>query len=477
MDKEQQNNSQSPDRYQKEYEERLREFNKMMSKYVDYENEDNNIENNIEVDNVEDDNMYSPNPNSEGNPQGSRTPTYADKNRNNSSGSINRQYKARTSASSNNSQRSGSNRNTGMSDRSGNSQAAGSGNGSRSNTKKKVNQTKQKNSNMAYTNKNSNNIRGKKVKKKKNPILRFLKWLIIILLVLFVLIEALLYNYAGKMKSVDTGKRTVTSGEAAGNGVTNILVTGSDTRSEEENGRTDSMILLTIKKKTKEIYMTSLMRDMYVEIPGNGWGKLNAANAFGGPELLMDTIENNFDIHVDKYISVDFFSFIDIVDAVGGITLDITDEEAAGMKAPMAEQNNILGKEKGSDYLTKGGKNLKVNGNQALAYARLRYVGNADFERTERQRIVISKIIDEAKTINVFKLKKMVNAALPNITTNMNQKEIFALENQLPFMLGYKLKQVRIPEDDTYEYGYHDGQSTLDVDFDSCQKTLKEIIK
>ena len=165
------------------------------------------------------------------------------------------------------------------------------------------------------------------------------------------------------------------------------------------------MILLSINSTTKEITMTSFMRDMYVNIKGidadgndiDTWSKLNAAYVYGGAELLMDTIEYNFDIAVDDYVYIDFLSFVDIVDAVGGIELDISDEEAEGMKPPMAEQNKLLGNKKGTDYLDKGGKKLHVNGNQALAYARLRYVGNADFERTERQRLSLIHISEPTR--------------------------------------------------------------------------------
>ena len=218
------------------------------------------------------------------------------------------------------------------------------------------------------------------------------------------------------------------------------------------------------------------MRDMYVEIPNNGWGKLNSANVYGGPELLMDTIELNFDVRVDKYIYIDFYSFVDIVDALGGIELDISDEEAKGMIPPMAEQNKIMKKAKGSDYLTHGGKNMTVNGNQALAYARLRYVGNADFERTERQRIVVSKIKEKALTFNPIKLNNIATATFSHITTNMTRNELFLLENRALFILGYDTEEYRIPEEGMYSYGWHDGQSTLDVDFDACKQALKEKI-
>lgn len=210
----------------------------------------------------------------------------------------------------------------------------------------------------------------------------------------------------GMVNKVQRGQRMNTDASMNSSDVRNILLIGSDTRNADERGRTDSMILLSINSTTKEITMTSFMRDMYVNIKGidadgndiDTWSKLNAAYVYGGAELLMDTIEYNFDIAVDDYVYIDFLSFVDIVDAVGGIELDISDEEAEGMKPPMAEQNKLLGNKKGTDYLDKGGKKLHVNGNQALAYARLRYVGNADFQRTERQRTVITKIIEKAKS-------------------------------------------------------------------------------
>ncbi|WP_124098606.1 LCP family protein [Ruminococcus sp. Marseille-P6503] len=313
--------------------------------------------------------------------------------------------------------------------------------------------------------------------KRSSPVKTFFKCLLILILVLFILLQLLIFRYLGMVNYVETGGRSVNSASMSSDDVLNVLIIGSDTRDEDERGRTDSMILLSVNKATKQITMTSFMRDMYVEIPGNGWNKMNAAYVYGGAELLMDTIELNFDIDVDKYIYIDFYSFIDIVDAVGGIELDISDEEAEGMKDPMAEQNKYLGNEKGTDYLTSGGKGVTVNGNQALAYARLRYVGNADFERTERQRTVISKIIEKSKTLNPFELDGFARTCLSNLTTNMTKSELYFLTYRAPFILGYDMQQLRIPLDDAYSYGTtNSGQSILEVDFDRCREEIGKTI-
>lgn len=416
---------------------------------------------------------YNPNVNS-GNPNGSRSSTYAEQRARqaqaNRNGASQPQRRPQNSGNRNSAGRSGSNNGNRPSPKRNTQQKKKT-----SNSNKDLQFGKQNNKSRNVKQKPVNNGNNKKMKEKKNPVKRFFKWLLIILLALLILLEVMLYRYVNMVNTVDTGKRLVTNASMYDDDIMNVLVIGSDARSPKDKGRTDSIILLSIDKNTDKITMTSFMRDMYVDIPGNNWNKINAANVYGGPELLMDTIEQNFDIRVDKYVYIDFYSFVDIVDAVGGIEMKVSDEEAKGMKDPMAEQNKIMGKKKGTDYLTKGG-NLTLNGNQALAYARLRYVGNADFERTERQRKVINEIKEKAVTFNPFKLNKIANASLSHLTTNMTKSELFMLGNKLPFMLKYDTQELRIPEEGMYTYGRHNGQSTLDVDFDACQKKLKETI-
>ncbi|MBR6872832.1 MAG: LCP family protein [Ruminococcus sp.] len=314
--------------------------------------------------------------------------------------------------------------------------------------------------------------------KKKSPVKKAIIIVLIIILVLVLLLQIIILRYVTKITYRSTGPRFFTTANLHSDDVLNILLIGSDTRDSEERGRTDSLILLSVDKSNKRTTMTSFMRDCYVTLPeydldgdGSFYGagdkcKLNAAYVYGGAELLMDTIEYNFDVAVDKYIYIDFFSFIDIIDAVGGIDLDVTDEEAVGMQDPMREQNRYLGNEYGTDYLTKGGSKLHLNGNQALGYARLRYVGNADFQRTERQRTVISKLLETARSSGIFTLDKFASAICSHIETNMTKWEIYKLCYRVPFIVKYETKQLRVPSDEEYSYGSGwDGSSVLAIDY------------
>ncbi len=315
---------------------------------------------------------------------------------------------------------------------------------------------------------------------KRHPVRSFFRTLIILLLVIFIGLNALLYYYITLVNRRGRGERTFTNGSMNSSSVRNILLIGSDTRSENENGRTDSMILLSINKDKKTITMTSFMRDMYVEIRGkrtNGedidvWDKMNSAYVFGGAELLMDTIEYNFDISVDDYVYVDFFSFIDIVDSIGGLELDITDGEAAGMEDPLGEQNHYLKQPEATDRLDHGGK-LLLNGNQTLAYARLRYVGNADFQRTERQREVIGKIIKKVRSSDPLTINSFAKAVCSDLSTNMSRAEMMLLAYKAVFSMNYDIETLRLPAEGQYSFGSHGGQSTLDVDIESCRGLLK----
>lgn len=324
------------------------------------------------------------------------------------------------------------------------------------------------------TNKNS-----KGGKKKKSKLKRFFIILLLIILVIFGLLSALIFRYAGMLNIVETGPRAETSANVIDESyVKNILIIGSDTRSDD-GGRSDSMILISINRKTDQIVQTSFMRDILVSIPGYGNAKLNAAYAYGGAELVMDTIEENFKIKVDKYIRIDFFSFIDIIDAIGGLELTVTDDEANAMTDPMNEVNNLLGRALGTGKLTQGGT-YTMDGVQSLAYARIRYAGDGDFERTQRQREVIEKIIEKFKDLSIFKMNSVLETILPQLTTNMSKTEIYFLCLRLPFIMGYEMRQFRIPYGEqgtgTWSYGDYNGQSVLQIDFDKNNELFKKVV-
>lgn len=328
--------------------------------------------------------------------------------------------------------------------------------------------------------------------KKKSPVKKIIIAVVSVLTALFIILNIVLLVLVGKVNVVQTGKRDETIQPfMQSDDVKNILIIGSDTRDPEQAGRTDSMIIVSINKKKKEITMTSLMRDMYLPIVGYSKdgtkmyddedpdglyrNKLNAAYVFGGAELLMDTIQYNFGLKIDEYFYIDFNSFMSIIDSLGGITLKVTDEEAEEMNVGIREHNRLLGRNMTDDYLTKGGE-LLLNGNQALSYARLRNVGNADFQRTQRQRIVLNKIIEKVNDVGPIKKFSFIKSVMENLSTNMSKSDLFFYGYKAPFYLGYTIKELRIPGDSDYEFGTHNGQSTLDIDLPKCRDAMKKAI-
>ncbi len=308
----------------------------------------------------------------------------------------------------------------------------------------------------------------KNVNKKKHKsgfVSKLLISLLSFLLFVFIIYSVLVFLLVNKIEKTENGERIESSHELySGSHVRNILLIGTDSRGED-GGRSDSMILLSLNRSTNKINMVSLMRDTYVQIPGYGSDKLNAAYAYGGADLLMDTIEENFYIEVDDYVSVSFMSFAGIVDAVGGVEVEISDEEADAINVLLDSKEGVklFGTPDESDYLNGGGK-YELNGKQALCYARLRKVGNADFERTERQRIVLTEIF---KNISPTAILSLVGDAFPDVATNMSNFDLYLLSLRVPFFIGYDIEQLRIPAEDTYWNSDIGGQSVLEIDFDA----------
>jgi LCP family protein required for cell wall assembly len=247
--------------------------------------------------------------------------------------------------------------------------------------------------------------------------------------------------------------------------VFNILLIGSDTRRSGGAGRSDAMILVSINKKTKKIIVTSILRDIFLQIPGKkNSNRINAAYAFGGADLLMETIEQNFRIQLDQYVSVDFYAFIDIVDAVEGVTVEVSEKEIPVINDYVMELNRLTGQEETKDCLTEPGI-LLLSGKQALSYARNRYVGNSDFERTARQRRVLEQIFKKVKSSDLADITDLLNIILPQVTTNLSEGEIFSLILSLPSYIDYDIEQWSIPMTGTYTSKRIRGMAVLGIDF------------
>lgn len=254
--------------------------------------------------------------------------------------------------------------------------------------------------------------------------------------------------------------------------VFNILLIGCDAREAGGRGRADSIILISINKEREQLIATSIMRDIYVEIPGHGNNRINAAYAYGGADLLVETVEKNFKIQIDRYASVDFFVFMDIVDQMGGVELEISDEEFLVANAYINELNELLDEPYGTDWLPGGGSHL-LNGKQALGYSRIRYVGDADFERTKRQRAVLEQIFNNIKDYNLIELNALLNIILPEVTTDLTEGEVITLALGMNSYKKYELKQYRLPYDGTWQTLRIKGMSVLGINFEKNITNLK----
>lgn len=250
--------------------------------------------------------------------------------------------------------------------------------------------------------------------------------------------------------------------------VYNILLVGVDRRDKSWNGNSDSMILVSINKDTKKIHMTSFMRDLYASIPGKGVHKLNASCAYGGGPLVVRTIEDNYKIPIDNYASVDFDAMIDIVDLVGGVTIDISDAEVEVANNYVTEMCKLREEDPAKHYISNGGEQL-LDGYQAVAYARIRYVGNSDYQRTERQREVLTKIMEKAKGLSIGELNTLANRLLPMVTHNIDEGMMLTLLTEVPTFLSYENVQSRVP----YDGMFSSKGEMLVPDFASTIKKLQ----
>lgn len=311
-------------------------------------------------------------------------------------------------------------------------------------------------------------------KKKKHRLTGILVKIAVVLAILF----AGLYLMVGLVypKMTYQESTALMDGGLKENGVTSILLIGSDSRTESNDGRSDAMILLTISDKTRTVHMTSLLRDMYVEIPGYGGNRLNAAYAYGGAELLLETIRENFGVEVYRYAVVNFSAFAGLVDAVEGVDIELTNEEVQWVNAYLNEYNELRGMPMETDYLdTSLSGTLRLNGAQALAYSRNRYIGS-DFGRTERQRKVLSAVMQKLPKAVVKNSLQLVNGLFPNLTTNLTQLECTRLCTMAPKLLIYDTVQDSIPLDGTYSNATIRQMSVLEVDFDQNRAYIQSEI-
>ena len=325
----------------------------------------------------------------------------------------------------------------------------------------------------------SSTVRRKPLKKKKTA-----KWkIVLIALVITFLLAAiaavgafiLIYSNVSR-----TNYEPIAQSERSADvlaeqkGVKNILLLGTDERVSGETSRSDAIIVLSINENRKKIVMTSILRDSYVEIPGYGKNRINHAYQMGGAALMIQTIENNFKIPIDSYAKVDFFSFMGIIDKLGGVPITVTQEELGYLNGYIAEINTLQGLPVNDGQLAQAGS-YQLNGKQALAYSRIRYIGT-DFARTERQRTVLDGLFQQLKTASPKELYEVAATILPDITTNIGNMDLTKMIAKSVFYMKYDIIQNRIPMDGTWNDLVVGGQEVLEIDFEANREGLKSMI-
>lgn len=245
--------------------------------------------------------------------------------------------------------------------------------------------------------------------------------------------------------------------------IVNILLVGQDRRPGEGRARSDSMILCSFNKSKGTIQMISFLRDLYISIPGGYMdNRLNAAYAMGGFELLDNTLETDFGIRIDANVEVDFSGFTKVVDILGGVDINLTQEEADWMN---------MGTYKGFV----AGLN-HMDGEAALNYSRIRYL-DSDFYRTGRQRNVLMAMLDSVRSIDLTSAKALVDELFPLVTTDMTNTQILSyLTTLLPMLPGAEVSSSRVPSDDGFYYASIRGMSVVVPDMELARQQLKEAL-
>ena len=268
----------------------------------------------------------------------------------------------------------------------------------------------------------------------------------------------------------------------------NILLLGVDQRTPDESCRSDTMIICSINTQTSEVKLTSLMRDIAVDYAdlgaNNGTYRLNAANYFGGPELTMKTINELLDMNIEKYVMVNFTGFTQICEALGGIEIDITEEEMEQININSWNQYQIglnngwdeSNLESTNEALTEYGENTHLNGRQALAYARIRKI-DSDWERTNRQRKVLVAMMEKLEGTSAMELLQLGMTLQQYVETNMTLDEIVSTAERVLNSGLSGAETMVIPVTDTYTQETRNGQSMFyDVDWVTNTRELQNFI-
>lgn len=258
--------------------------------------------------------------------------------------------------------------------------------------------------------------------------------------------------------------------------VFNILLLGVDTRETKtfSNARSDTVMLLSVDTKNKTIKLTSFLRDILVDTGTGEKTRLNATMLDDGPHGVQKALQDDFGVQVDKYVVVNFWTFADIIDTLGGMDIDVQSAEITEMNRCIQEMNGLAGG-KTADEITRAGKQ-HLNGCQTVAYLRVRHVANGDFGRVERQQAVLDQLIAKLSNLSLDQVTQIANE-LPQLTqSNLSPGYILDMAAKLYAVRGAHVQQMVVPVKDSYKSEKVDDMIVLTVDFDRNRQALQDFL-
>lgn len=270
----------------------------------------------------------------------------------------------------------------------------------------------------------------KQNKKKKKTGKKILIIIVIILAIVAGIAFAFIQDKLGKINYVTLNNEELGISENVKEGYRNIALFAVDSRNinSDDGSRSDGIIILSINEKTKDVKMVSVYRDTYVQVEGYGLTKVTHAYAYGGPTLAIKTLNQNLDLNISEFISVNFDAVATAIDEIGGVEIQIKSNEVAEMNKYIKETAQVTGKT--ANTIPSAGT-YNLDGVQAVTYGRIRKVGNGDYERTQRMRTVIMTALNKAKKMGLSTLNNVIDKVLPKVQTNITSGDILGLASQI----------------------------------------------
>ncbi len=239
----------------------------------------------------------------------------------------------------------------------------------------------------------------------------------------------------------------------------NLLLIGTDSYSETTRGRSDTTILVQMDTEKKTIKMVSFLRDMYVKIPGRGSNRINASYAKGGAKLLIKTLEQNFGVTVDAYVAVNFDRLVNVIDAIGGVEVEVSEVERVQVNSILRFYNTKIGADESDQLLNESGTQL-LTGKQALCFSRIRKI-DSDFNRTSRQRKVIEAAFHKVMDLDMISLSALVIQNMDAVETDLGLSDALELVPMALVAKNATFSSLTIPVEGGYSNRTIDGMAVL----------------